>query len=330
MSVKIVPREYDRVTKRIARALVALVPAVLIERILRAAALAPPAMKTPIFERACAALSRVHSTAGHGFITTNFGISRHIRCDLPKEKVGYLFGRPGNSVAERATLSLARELSRDCSHFIDVGANEGLFTLAVADSAAGALALHWFEPDRALFDRLELNLARNKIAAKGNRVAISDRHGNATFFKNISDDLSGSLSTYFDGHHQTVKETVETLPLSEYLTAHQISDALVKIDVEGHGNQVWSGAAAGAANIKYLLMEMLEPEIRAGTPQQIISQSGWHAYYIKDFDLIESRNGEFDYVAPFWNWLFCALTPAALSERLKGTKFRVLSNGRIT
>jgi hypothetical protein len=70
---------------------------------------------------------------------------------------------------------------------------------------------------------------------------------------------------------------------------------------------------------------MLAPEIEDQLPARIIRQTGWHAYYIRDFELIVSTDGEFAYVWPFWNWLFCDLDPSALRHRLSGTGFRVIS-----
>jgi hypothetical protein len=100
---------------------------------------------------------------------------------------------------------------------------------------------------------------------------------------------------------------------------------MVKVDVEGTGAQVWSGLAECFREISYLVIEMLEPELKDQLPARIIRQTGWHAYHIRDFELIESRSGEFNYGEGFWNWLFCGLDPAALRHRLSDTGFRVIS-----
>jgi hypothetical protein len=74
-------------------------------------------------------------------------------------------------------------------------------------------------------------------------------------------------------------------------------------------------------------MEMLAPEIEAGLPARIIREGGLKAYYIRDFELIPSVDGEFEYVAPFWNWLFCRMSPSELVARLSATGFRVGKGG---
>jgi hypothetical protein len=99
----------------------------------------------------------------------------------------------------------------------------------------------------------------------------------------------------------------------------------VKVDVEGTGAQVWSGLSERFREISYLVMEVLAPKIQAELPPRIMCQTGWHAYYIQDFALIESRSGEFVYVEPFQNWLFSGWDPSALTQRLADTRFRVIS-----
>lgn len=86
---------------------------------------------------------------------------------------------------------------------------------------------------------------------------------------------------------------------------------------------------AGKASkaIRYLVMEMLAPEIEAGLPARIIRETDLKAYYISDFELVPSVDGAFEYVAPFWNWLFCRLSPSELAARLSATGFRVGKGG---
>jgi FkbM family methyltransferase len=226
-------------------------------------------------------------------------------------------------LAERATLSLAAELCRDCAEFVDVGAHEGLFTFALNCKAPGEIQLHWFEPDRTLHDRLKENLASNGIRCVGNSAAVAARHGTARFFRNSTSDWSGSLTDHF-GSEGTMAEQVVTIALSEYFAEYHIRDALVKVDVEGAGEEAWRGARDIAASIRYLLMEIIGPETQCGLPGRIISEGRFYAYYIRDFDLVVSERGNFRYVAPFWNWLFCRLAPASLQARLAGTQFRVI------
>ena len=259
-------------------------------------------------------------------VVTNFGLDADLRCQIAMNKTAYAFGKFEHMLPERATFALVRELAADCKEFVDVGANEGAFTFLVHDKYP-KMRLHWFEPDRQLAQRLAANLASNDIVACGNETAVAERRGTATFFKNLSDDASGSLSSLFADKHLTRAEAVETISLTEYFGIEGIADAMVKIDVEGAGEKVWNGAVETSNAIRYLVMEMLAPEIEAGLPARIIHEAGLKAYYIRDFELIPSVDGEFEYVAPFWNWLFCRMSPNELAARLSATGFRVSEGG---
>jgi FkbM family methyltransferase len=255
-------------------------------------------------------------------VLTNFGLRAELRCLIALNKSAYAFGRFEHMLSERATFALVKELATDCEEFVDVGANEGAFTFLVHHDHP-RVRLHWFEPDRQLARRLATNLTRNNISACGNEMAIAERRGTATFFKNLSDDSSGSLSSLFTQKHVTSAETVETISLAEYFRERGIGGALVKVDVEGAGEKVWQGAANTSKSIRYLVMEMLAPEIEAGLPARIIREIDFKAYYIRDWELVPSVEGAFEYVSPFWNWLFCRLSPSELSARLRTTGFRV-------
>lgn len=310
-----------RLVDRLARAL----PSAFVEFGLRAAALAPPSMKTPLFERICTKLVFASLKDTNRAVRTNMGISSKLRCTLPFAKALYAFGRPENMPIDRASLALVFELSRDCRHFVDVGANDGLFTFLVDEvEPSRRPEIHWFEPDSAIHARLANNLMANDVPARANKAAVSDRKGVATFHRNFANDGCGSLTDCYVEQHVTGRDLVETVTLSDYFRDCGIRDALVKIDVEGAGYEAWAGASGVADDIKYLVIEMLAQEIDRGLPEKIVSETGFHAYYIKDFELEEIRGGNYRFVDPYWNWLFCRLDPAGLSERLAGTKFRVL------
>jgi FkbM family methyltransferase len=200
-----------------------------------------------------------------------------------------------------------------------------LFSFAIHRKGSNpSIGIHWFEPDKKLHDRLGKNLAANGVTSEGNLAAIAEKNGIATFFKNLTDDSSGSISDYFVDKHDTQPETVNTVALGSYLVDSGISHALVKVDVEGAGCAAWRGASIASDRIKYLIIEMLEPEIRSGLPLMIISEAGFHGYYIRDFELVEYCTGNYNYTSPFVNWLFCRLDCEQLENRLRETKFRVI------
>ena len=129
--------------------------------LLRAAAVAPVALKSGLYERVFAKLAREAHVPPDELIETNLGVRSGLRCRIPAFKHNYLFGRPDTSLAERASLRLAQTLAADCADFVDVGANEGIYTFLAHCAVTPRPRLHWFEPDAALFARVTANLAAN-------------------------------------------------------------------------------------------------------------------------------------------------------------------------
>ena len=287
------------------------------------ARLTPVILKSKTLCRVCSAMAAGRRDPDP-LVETNLGLSRDLRVLVPSHKYELQFGHPDHNLAERATLRLAGLLANRSAAFVDVGANEGIFTFYVCCRTRNqSIPIHSFEPDPDLFRRLISNVKRNNFPAVVNQQAISDRDGRQTFFRDASSDLSGSLSDFFASEHETTPVEVSVTTLESYLVKHGLGDACVKVDVEGAGELVWVGARRAASRIKWLIMEILQPEVEARLPARIIADTGWHAYYIRDFDLVHSPGGAFEYRAPFYNWLFCELTPEALAKDLIGTGFTV-------
>lgn len=89
--------------------------------------------------------------------------------------------------------------------------------------------------------------------------------------------------------------------------------------------RVWEGMRSAQDRIGVLICEILLPEVRERLVRRIIAGTGMYAYYIRDFDLIFSPKGEFDYQAPFWNWLFCHYPPMRLSGIVGERGFNVIA-----
>jgi FkbM family methyltransferase len=295
------------------------------DRAIRLAALLPAPLKSTIVYRGLAAIaSRLRNP--DTLVDTNLGISDKFRVRLPLRKSLLIFGRPTNHIAERATLELAAHCAGQSACFLDVGANEGMFTFFVA-SAVGRdrpAFLHVFEPDDELYDRLDRNLERNGIAAKLNKLAIGEHSGKQVFHRNLDDDLSGSLSDYFASTHRTVAVEISVTTLADYLQAHDLRRACIKVDAEGAGLAVWEGMRAVLDRIDWLIFEILQPEAEGNLVGRMIEEGNWSAYYIRDFELVHSRYGEYEYHPPFYNWLFCRHRPPALGRLVAGTPFSVI------
>ncbi len=121
---------------------------------------------------------------------------------------------------------------------IDVGANVGLVTLLLADQVQHALL---FEPNPMAAGRARENLALNRLKFEVHEAALSDRTGTVEF------EDEGGVSTC----NRTVSGFSTSLPtrkvacstLDDFLAQHPLRYPIsaVKIDVEGHENQVLAG-----------------------------------------------------------------------------------------
>jgi len=123
---------------------------------------------------------------------------------------------------------------------IDVGANVGLIALLLADKVDHALL---FEPNPVAAARARANLAINGLQFEVNELALSDTTGTVEF------EDAGGASTC----NRIVAGIATNLPtrkvqcteFDRFLGVRQLSRPItvVKIDVEGHENQVLRGMA---------------------------------------------------------------------------------------
>lgn len=123
------------------------------------------------------------------------------------------------------------------SIFLDVGANVGVHTLALAPIVKQIVAIEPFPP---VADRLEATLAVNKISNVAvERVALSDHKGIVSFLAPDSGNLGVDRVVDDTGAGDLLKLPQETG--DDLLAKHSLPVGLVKIDVEGFELAVLGG-----------------------------------------------------------------------------------------
>jgi FkbM family methyltransferase len=130
---------------------------------------------------------------------------------------------------------------------IDIGSNVGLVTLLLADKVQQILL---FEPNPIAAHRARENLALNRLNFEVHEVALSDKSGTVGF------EDEGGVSTCnrtVSGFYSSVRtREVQCIQRDEFLAQSALKYPIcaVKIDVEGHENQVLAGMAGCLRNTR--------------------------------------------------------------------------------
>lgn len=186
----------------------------------------------------------------------------------PGEVHGYYVFFLGEYASEEIDLLIM--LCSSARIFVDVGANIGLVTLAVAQACPN-LCVHAFEPDPIIIARLKANLDLNPLlkprilvvekAAADQDVSlqfVSASGYNAEIGRLLNGDEAGGLQ-------------VEAIKLDTYFQSVTAKPDILKIDVEGAELKVLEGMTKllSTQNLQHILVEV-------------------HAFY-----LVEERRGAF-------------------------------------
>jgi FkbM family methyltransferase len=160
---------------------------------------------------------------------------------------------------------LAQVLQPDMT-FIDVGANDGLYTLFASRRVGPTGKTIALEPSSREFARLErnlrLNLTANVITL---RMAATDHEGTAVLrLAEFGHEGLNTMGHFAYSVEQEAIEEVRLITLDSMVKTHKLSRVdVMKIDVEGGELNVLKGAQSVLANHKPLiLLEILEAALK--------------------------------------------------------------------
>jgi FkbM family methyltransferase len=130
---------------------------------------------------------------------------------------------------------------------VDIGANQGFFSLYAASMGARVLA---FEPSKSTFETLKKNVDRNKMGGLVScfNLAVTGASGTADFYEGFDKKgrfISSSPSVIDDNRGgAVVKSTVaQTISLDDLFRNHEIGVCdLLKMDCEGAEYQILAAA----------------------------------------------------------------------------------------
>ncbi|MBB6599044.1 FkbM family methyltransferase [Luteimonas sp. MC1825] len=208
----------------------------------------------------------------------------------------------GIDAHEPKSMAIWMEAARNARTVLDVGANSGVFSLAAA--AAGAGAIHAFEPLARVHGILSRNFALNPgFPLQAWAVAVSDQSGVAELHDpGGAAPTSASLSAEFSREHLGDVPTcsVPVVTIDDFCARERIHGVdLVKIDVEGLEEHVLRGMRAVALRDRPLiLMEVLdgyEAQLRKVAEEVFGGDVTWHR--VDEGDGGPNRNVVLDFKA---------------------------------
>jgi FkbM family methyltransferase len=166
----------------------------------------------------------------------------------PRKRVGDASFRSYELVNKHGRDLLLRRLLDACGPdevVYDVGANTGVYSLAVAASVPGASVVA-FEPNPDVREHLSANVRLNgfeNVDVRGE--GVGDRSGARTFYRSTYDELGSFRRENAAGWEARVRDAVE-VPVATLDGVVARGEAPppdhLKVDVEGFGREVLTGA----------------------------------------------------------------------------------------
>ena len=152
--------------------------------------------------------------------------------------------------------------------FVDVGANEGLYTALAATIVGHAGRVFAVEPSGRERRRLESHIDRNGLRnVTIVPCALDAESGTATLrlaeSRHAGQNTLGDFA--YEGVTQAGVEIVPTCTLDQLVSDHSLDHVdLVKIDVEGNETRVLTGASTTLETLRpTLVLEVQDPSLRA-------------------------------------------------------------------
>jgi FkbM family methyltransferase len=231
---------------------------------------------------AAGALERI---VGRRQLVRGAGFLKHAGRDGPNQ-----IGVNGERLVQGAELAAAG----DRAVVFDVGANVGQWSSSLIEQSSAAVELHAFELSAGCTEEFRHALGHSdRVAVAINREAVSSGDVDATLFK--PHERAGSRSLHPaplpTADCELSRESVRTCTLDTYCWVRGIDHIdLLKIDTEGHDNQVLFGSrgllqhcAIEVVQFEYIhrwmAWRLSAGRVRAGGPNGLPSRQGdarWH------------------------------------------------------
>ena len=147
--------------------------------------------------------------------------------------------------------------------FYDVGANSGFLSLTRCLENRQLQAV-CFEPHPKTFRILKRNIELNALTGRVTPVNVAVDRSSGTLQLNVAEgDSMAGVTRDFLGQGTPSEIATQAVSLDEYAQQHGLWPDAIKIDVEGHEEQVLLGAKKVLDRAKLLVMEVHSEELKA-------------------------------------------------------------------
>jgi FkbM family methyltransferase len=176
-------------------------------------------------------------------------------------------------------IGFVRRLLRPGMRAIDIGANYGVYTLAIANSVGANGAVWAYEPASATALALGKTLARNALSqVEFRQAALSDCVGTAHLRLDTDCELNSLSHSEVEGRHEQVPVT--TLDHEQKRLGWEGID-FVKLDAEGEENRIISGGERFFSSHSPLVMfeVVAGTKVNHGLPDAFVER-GYHLFHL--------------------------------------------------
>lgn len=238
-------------------------------------------------------------------LTTKLFYGKTMQVALPAATDIYLTGGKSHSSEIRLAKFLILNLNSG-SHFLDIGAHFGYFSLIGSELVGDIGSVKSFEPAGKSYDLLAKN-AQSLSNIEIHKKAVSDKEGSITFFEfpnlqseyNASDVSQFEQEDWFQGA-KPVKVEVAATTIDNITSESTFKPDVIKIDVEGAEFDVIKGGARYLTDHSpKLVMEYLEPKRKNESHKKaldLLSSLGYGSFVIANGGELNEINNIDDYL----------------------------------
>lgn len=199
-------------------------------------------------------------------------------------------------------MNLAQRYAAPGLDIIDVGANVGLFSVALAKTLSNGRLLA-IELSAAMVGRLSKNILINGVSDKviiynGAAASVEGMQELHTVPGREEYSSLGALVHPKIQGAESACETVCVNTIDALVNQHHLKPGLIKVDVEGFEHEVFSGARKTLAQFKpVILSELSDPLLRknGSSSAEVVSDIKDLGYVVKDALYPELKPGQRDY-----------------------------------